>query len=190
NKKATAEQVVERLAQKGITVTAQRVYQVKSKSKPRRKRAKPADRQAGGEPTTPLGSGRGKSRPYPQRTLEEALAVPRVIREKNNGRPWAPDEVAKALALSRSGEKFFYLCAASRDYGLTTGSRDTETIGLAQLGTDIFFAKNEETAQQKKIDAFMTARPLGWRRELPIQPMPTRRRPWSSTWRTTVDTLP
>jgi hypothetical protein len=54
------------------------------------------------------------------------------------------------------GAKFFYLAAASRDYALTTGSRDTDTIELADLGSQIFFAKDEQTAQQKRIDAFMS----------------------------------
>ncbi len=39
NKKATAEQVVKALADKGIQVTVRRVYDVKSKTKPKRKRA-------------------------------------------------------------------------------------------------------------------------------------------------------
>jgi hypothetical protein len=65
-------------------------------------------------------------------------------------------EVSKALDLGRGSAKFFYLCAASRDYGLTIGSRDTETIELSPLGNEIFFAKDEQTAQQKRIDAFMS----------------------------------
>jgi hypothetical protein len=35
-------------------------------------------------------------RPYPSKTLEEAIKIPIAIREKNNGNPWATEDVAKA----------------------------------------------------------------------------------------------
>jgi hypothetical protein len=96
-------------------------------------------------------------RPFPARTLEEALAVPKAIREKNNGNEWDTELVAKASAdLTSKSNKFFYLAAASRDYGLTIGSRDTEKIGLAPLGRDIFFAGDEESARKKRIEAFFS----------------------------------
>lgn len=94
-------------------------------------------------------------RSYPQRTLEEALAIPQVIREKNNGHPWATEDVAKAsLGLSKKNNKFFYAAAAARDYGLTLGSRDTEKIELSEVGRSIFFAPDEATKRLKMIDAF------------------------------------
>ena len=64
-------------------------------------------------------SGRGKSRPYPQRTLEEALVVPEAIRLKNNGRPMETEQVAKAsMNISKGNNRFFYTAAAARDYFL------------------------------------------------------------------------
>lgn len=104
--------------------------------------------------TTPKRTAR--QRPYPQRTLEEALAVPQAIRDKNNGNPWQTEEVAKAsLGVSKKNPRFFYAAAASRDYGLTVGSRDTEKIELMDLGRRIVFAGNEEERRQAKIDAFL-----------------------------------
>ncbi|MCW5766633.1 MAG: hypothetical protein KIT68_11735 [Phycisphaeraceae bacterium] len=101
-------------------------------------------------------SGRAQ-RPFPPRTLEEALAVPQAIREKNNGNEWDSDLVARASAnVAKANNKFFYLAAASRDYGLTVGSRDTDKIGLSPLGREIFFAGDEQTARQKKIEAFFS----------------------------------
>jgi hypothetical protein len=43
---------------------------------------------------------------------------------------------------------FFYLAAASRDFGLTEGSRDSEIISLTDLGRDVVYApgKDEEKA--------------------------------------------
>ena len=86
------------------------------------------------------------SRPYPNRTLEEALVVPQAIREGNNGHPWATEDVAQAsMGIAKSNNRFYYVAAASRDYGLTIGTRDTEKIELADLGRAIVFAGDETT---------------------------------------------
>jgi hypothetical protein len=86
--------------------------------------------------------------------LEEALTIPQAIKEKNRGKPMTPDMVAKACDLSRKNPKFFYLAASSRDYGLTSGSRDTETISLADLGTHIVYPESAERQRNDKIEAF------------------------------------
>lgn len=41
------------------------------------------------------------------------------------------------------------MTAASRDYGLTIGTRDAEKIALADLGREIVYAPNAETEQRK-----------------------------------------
>jgi hypothetical protein len=105
----------------------------------------------------PKPSATKQQRPYPARTLEEALAIPQAIRDKNNGNPWATDDVAQAaLGVRKNNNKFFYAAAAARDYGLTVGTRDTEKIELGALGRDIVFAGDEITKRQKMIDAFFS----------------------------------
>ncbi len=103
-----------------------------------------------------LATKRGRTpRPYPAKTLEEALAIPLAIREQNNGNPWDTEDVAQAsLDVSKTNNKFFYTAAAARDYGLTVGTRDTEKIELAPLGREIFFAGDEETKRTKMLEAF------------------------------------
>ena len=59
-------------------------------------------------------------RPFPRKTLEIALRVPRALKEKNGGNPWASEQVAAALGVGAKGGNFFYISSASRDYGLTT----------------------------------------------------------------------
>jgi hypothetical protein len=157
NKRAKPEDVVKALAEQGITITERHVHSVKCRDKHAKKRRSSKSEKNGKTENKTVGRKRGgKNRPYPPRTLEESIAVPKVIREVNNGNPWATDQVAKALDLSRSSLKFFYLAAASRDYGLTVGSRDTDQIELSDLGKDIFFAKDEDTRRQKQIDAFFS----------------------------------
>jgi hypothetical protein len=97
------------------------------------------------------------TRPYPSKPLEEALKIPQAIREKNNGNPWAVADVAQAAyGIKPSNNKFFYLAAAARDYGLTVGTRDTEKIELAPLGREIVFAGDESARQQRLLDAFFS----------------------------------
>jgi hypothetical protein len=96
-------------------------------------------------------------RPYPAKTLEEALAIPKAIREQNNGNAWDTEDVAQAsLGVAKNNNKFFYTAAAARDYGLTVGTRDTEKIELAPVGRDIFFAPDEDTKKAKLLDAFFS----------------------------------
>ncbi len=109
---------------------------------------------------TSAGSDRRGARPllpYPTYPLEEALKIPQVIREKNNGNPFLTEDVAKAaLGISKNNNKFFYVAAAARDYGLTVGTRYTEKIELAPLGKEIFFARDEVTKRLKMIEAFFS----------------------------------
>jgi hypothetical protein len=58
---------------------------------------------------------------FPRATLEQALKIAYAIKEHNGGNPWAPDEIRKAIGAGTGGNAWFYLTAASRDYGITTG---------------------------------------------------------------------
>jgi len=95
-------------------------------------------------------------RVYPRVTLEKALEVAQKIKDLNGGNPWAPSEIASALNMGPQSPKFFYVTAAARDFGLTTGTRDTQTIELAERGRAIVYAPNPEVEHQKKIEAFLS----------------------------------
>lgn len=96
-----------------------------------------------------------QQRPYPIYTLSRALQVPLKIKELNGGNPWSPDELAKALDIGSKSTNFYYLTAAARDYGLTAGTTKTETISIADLGSEILYAPNPEVEVQKKMEAFL-----------------------------------
>lgn len=95
------------------------------------------------------------SRPYPRKTLEQALRVPQVIKEMNGGNAWSSAQVAKALGIGAKGGNFFYVSTAARDYGLTEGSRDTAEISLTELGRRAVYPESAEQAAQAKLDAFL-----------------------------------
>lgn len=123
----------------------------KTKKAPKKR---PSRKKSSSQKTTRKGR---TPRPYPAKTLEEALLIPKAIREQNNGNPWDTEDVAQAsLGVAKSNNKFFYTAAAARDYGLTVGTRDTEKIELAPTGRDIFFAPDEETKRTKLLDAFFS----------------------------------
>jgi hypothetical protein len=88
--------------------------------------------------------GRGTSRKFPQVTLEQALAIPNAIKKYNAGNPWPPAEVAKVLEVGPKSPKFWYLSSGAREYGITDGTRDTDTIGITPLGKNIVYATSAE----------------------------------------------
>jgi hypothetical protein len=65
-----------------------------------------------------------KSPKFPRVTLEKTLEIPNAIKDKNGGNPWEPEEIRKAVGASQ-GNNWYAHTAASRDYGLTTGTRET-----------------------------------------------------------------
>jgi len=97
----------------------------------------------------------GKTRrPYPKVMLEKALEVPYKIKELNGGNPWAPAQVAEAVNMSPKTPDFYYLTAASRDFGLTLGTRETLTIALTDFGRELVYAPSPEVERAKKLEAF------------------------------------
>jgi hypothetical protein len=126
------------------------------RKKPKTRRTKAGARSGQAKVSAGNSSTTRAQRPFPAMPLEDALKVPQAIREKNYGNDWDTDQVATALGMGRKGPKFFYHASASRDYGLTTGSRDTDKIGLTQVGRAIFFAGNEATKRKKTIEAFFS----------------------------------
>ena len=94
--------------------------------------------------------------PFPRATLEEALKIPFAVKDHNGGNPWEPDEVRKAVGAGTGGNAWFYLTAASRDYGLTIGTSTAERIALTDLGRDTVYAPNPDAEKNFKLRAFLT----------------------------------
>jgi hypothetical protein len=107
------------------------------------------------QPETKSKSSRMKTkRPFPKFSIEEAREIGDAIKLYNAGKPWAPQEIAKALKTGAKTSYYFYLTAASRDYGLTIGTRDTEKIELAPLGTTLAYPKNQAEEAKAVQEAF------------------------------------
>jgi len=93
--------------------------------------------------------------PFPRATLEKALQISLAIKEHNGGNPWGTEEVRQAVGASTGGNAWFYLTAASRDYGLTSGTRDTPKITLEELGREIVYAPNPDAELASKKQGFL-----------------------------------
>ena len=95
-------------------------------------------------------------KPFPRKTLEDVLRVPTAIKEHNAGNEWATDQVAKALRLGARTGNFYYLTAASRDFGLTEGTRETKTISLTDLGRKAVYPENSQERDSALLEAFLS----------------------------------
>ena len=111
----------------------------------------PPKKKAAKVPAKPL---LAKASKYPRVTLEKALQISYAIKEKNGGNPWEPDEVRKAVGASQ-GNSWYSHTAASRDYGLTIGTRETTEISLDELGREIVYAPNPDSEITSKKTAFL-----------------------------------
>jgi len=124
---------------------ANRRVKPKTGSKPLRKPA--VGRGIGTKPKTkPKGSVGGSTagaskRPFPQYGIEDCIKLISAIKDFNAGNPWTPRDIATALKIGPGTNNYFYLTAASRDYGLTIGTRDTPVIELTDLGRSVVYPK-------------------------------------------------
>jgi hypothetical protein len=95
------------------------------------------------------------NRPYPRRPLEQALRIPRALRDHNGGQPWPPTEVAKALDIGAKSGNFFYLTSAAKQYGLTDGTSQTSEISLTDLGRRAVYPSSAEEERKALQEAFL-----------------------------------
>lgn len=93
-------------------------------------------------------------RPYPRRTLEQALRVPQALRDHNGGQAWPAPEIAKALSIGPKSANFFYLTSAAKQYGLTEGTSRTAEIALTDLGRKTVYPNSPEEERKALRDAF------------------------------------
>lgn len=91
---------------------------------------------------------------FPRETIEDALQIPQALKAANGGNPWPPGEVAKYLNFGAKSDKLYYLTASSRDYGLTTGTRDASSISLTDLGRKAVYPASSGDEHAVLVEAF------------------------------------
>lgn len=95
------------------------------------------------------------NRPFPRRTLEQALRVASALRDKNGGQPWASAEVAAALGIGAKTGSTYYLTKSAKDFGLIEGTSRTAEISLTGLGREAVYPDSAETQRSALRRAFL-----------------------------------
>lgn len=96
-------------------------------------------------------------RPFPRRPLEDAIRIVLALKDHFGGNPRPPVDIAKALSYRTSNNNnFFYQAAASRDFGFTTGGRDSAEIALDDRGRRYAYAESEEVEKAVLREAFLS----------------------------------
>lgn len=111
-----------------------------------------------GKRTSKVNRGRSSNRKllYPKSTLEEAMHIVEAIKSKNGGNAWDPDNVAKAVGYpSKKNNRFYYMTAASRDFGLTNGTREAKRISLTEFGRKVAYPETPEKELALRREAFL-----------------------------------
>lgn len=127
------------LAGDGVKVSAKYVSRVKIRS---RKKLKAS-----------------RLRPYPARTLEDALEIPRVMFEYNGKKLWSAGEVARAsLHVTETNKTYIYAAAAARDHGLVVRVRGTGQMELTALAREILAAVDTGRKKEKLLEAFLAVK--------------------------------
>jgi len=141
-------------ATKADHVSASKTTRATKKKPTSTKKGKPKAKSAARTTKKSSSTKKKQQRPYPKVTIERALQVAIKIKELNGGNPWTPADIADAIEIGPRSPDFYYVTAASRDFGITTGTRDTATIELTDLGREIAYAPSKDAESAKKIEAF------------------------------------
>src|SRR5256885_1893582 len=68
---------------------------------------------------------------FPKNTLEEAIAIPKAIEEKNAGNPMSADLLVRAVGYKKSSDwRFLDLLKSANLYGLVSGTGQHATVRL------------------------------------------------------------
>lgn len=101
------------------------------KATKRGRRAKASQLEAGS-------TAKGKAWTFPKNTLEQAIAIPKALEEKNAGNPMAAADVAKAVGYRQPNDwRFLDLLRSANLYGIVDGSGQAATVSLQKNGQDI-----------------------------------------------------
>jgi hypothetical protein len=81
--------------------------------------------------------------------------VPVAIKDNNAGNEWDTKEVAAALRIAAGSANFWYITAASRDFGLSLGTRGSATISITDLGREAVYPGSDEEEHNALRKAFL-----------------------------------
>lgn len=100
-------------------------------------------------------------RPYPNCTLEDAVAVATAIQEANSGLPFDRVHLAKEIGTTSSSSGFTIKLNAAARYGLTQGAYNDDSIALTPRGQSVVAPTTSEERRLALIEAALAPEPFG-----------------------------
>lgn len=92
---------------------------------------------------------------FPKNPLEDAIAIPKAIEEKNGGNPMNAPDLAKAVGFKQAQDwRFLDLLKSANQYGLVSGSGKTARVTLEKNGEDIVAPSSSSQRQEALFTAF------------------------------------
>src|SRR6266581_4929919 len=92
---------------------------------------------------------------FPNRTLEEAIQIPKAIDEVHGGNPMAAADLAKAVGFNLANDwRFKFLLRAANQYGLVSGSGEKAVVTLVRIGEDIIAPSDPSLRKRALLEAF------------------------------------
>jgi hypothetical protein len=105
--------------------------------------------------------GEGKKIPwtFPQKSLEEAIRIAKIIDEKNAGNPMPAQDLATAVGFRQAQDwRFQDLLRAANLYGLVTGSGPKARVSITKLGQDIVAPSAPSQRSEGLLKAFRSVK--------------------------------
>ena len=108
--------------------------------------------------TPAVSSQRVSAEALPRRSLEQALAVAKILRQVFAGKPASADELAKAMGTTRNVADFKYAVWSAVSYGIVNaeGPNQNRRYSLAETGRRIVAENIPGEAQEAKVKAVLT----------------------------------
>ena len=109
--------------------------------------------------STKAKAGRAGERPFPRASLSEAIRIALALKEYNGGNSWPSSELKDVVDKSIGNKTvqsnhFYYLTAASRDFGFTEGTTNAKEVSLTEAGRAFAYAGSKEDEVAALKDAF------------------------------------
>lgn len=92
---------------------------------------------------------------FPKNTLEEAIVIPKAIEEYNAGNPMKADQLVKAVGYHKANDwRFKDLLKSANLYGLVSGTGQTATVVIEEIGQNLVAPGSQAERQQALFRAF------------------------------------
>jgi hypothetical protein len=92
---------------------------------------------------------------FPKESLEPCVRLAQALEEKNAGKPIPAADLPKSVGFHKSSDwRFLDLLRAANMFGLVTGTGETSTVALTEIGQDVVAPSSPEQRRKALVRAF------------------------------------